>query len=517
MNRKLLHTPALILLVCLLTFGGHSQQKWQWSSALKEGRYERNMTAFSDQKSRVFVATELSKKDKSFRIVELELQTMHERGARDFNFPDIEGQRPIFDEVLFFGQRILACATTYSKEEELVRSWAFWCSVDSGITGGPILLSEHPSGRRTDDKMFGYVLNSDSTALLIHPRENFAIKNSRKPSYRLVDENLETIWEKNLDFPAPVDLLVNKEYRVDKNGQLYMLSGVAKQIKARKETQALRSEGFSVAIYNPDENKIKEFEVDLDEKWVHSADYAISDDGNLIIAGFFSNDRYFSITGTYFFKIDGNTKQIAAKSLNPFTEDYLKLFSKNRNDKFETELEDVYFDNLFLTKDDGVILTGENYNYSLQYRTDITTGRQQVMYYYYYNDVVSVRLDNEGKEMWAARTPKFQETVNDDGTRSSYAAAISNDALYLVFNDNPVNSERWTEDNTASLKVFNNNRRDIVSSATILRDGQQTRNNPQGNNEGSTLLNPKFNLRVGNSLIVMARTRKEVRFARIQF
>ena len=296
-----------------------------------------------------------------------------------------------------------------------------------------------------------------------------------------------------------------------------MLSGVAKQIKARKETQALRSEGFSVAIYNPDENKIKEFEVGLDEKWVHSADYAISDDGNLIIAGFFSNDRYFSITGTYFFKIDGNTKQIAAKSLNPFTEDYLKLFSKNRNDKFETELEDVYFDNLFLTKDDGVILTGENYNYSLQYRTDITTGRQQVMYYYYYNDVVSVRLDNEGKEMWAARTPKFQETVNDDGTRSSYAAAISNDALYLVFNDNPVNSERWTEDNTASLKVFNNNRRDIVSSATILRDGQQTRNNPQGNNEGSTLLNPKFNLRVGNSLIVMARTRKEVRFARIQF
>lgn len=333
----------------------------------------------------------------------------------------------------------------------------------------------------------------------------------------MVDENLETIWEKNLDFPAPVDLLVNKEYRVDKNGQLYMLSGVAKQIKARKETQPLRSEGFSVAIYNPDENKIKEFEVDLDEKWVHSADYAISDDGNLIIAGFFSNDRYFSIAGTYFFKIDGKTKQIAAKSLNPFTEEYLKQFSKNRNDKFETELEDVYFDNLFLTKDGGVILTGENYNYSLQYRTDITTGRQQVMYYYYYNDVVSVRLDNEGKEMWAARTPKFQETVNDDGTRSSYAAAISNDALYLVFNDNPVNSERWTEDNTASLKVFNNNRRDIVSSATILRDGQQTRNNPQGNNEGSTLLNPKFNLRVGNSLIVMARTRKEVRFARIQF
>ena len=193
MNRKLLHTPALILLACLLTFSGHSQQKWQWSSALKEGRYERNMTAFSDQKSRVFVATELSKKDKSFRIVELELQTMHERGARDFNFPDIEGQRPIFDEVLFFGQRILACATTYSKEEELVRSWAFWCSVDSGITGGPILLSEHPSGRRTDDKMFGYVLNSDSTALLIHPRENFAIKNSRKPSYRLVDEMLVNI------------------------------------------------------------------------------------------------------------------------------------------------------------------------------------------------------------------------------------------------------------------------------------------------------------------------------------
>jgi hypothetical protein len=517
MKNFLMLTFSLVSVAFLMPHRGIGQQKWQWSSAIKDGRYERNMTAFSDQKNRVFIASELSKKDKSFRIVELELQSMHERVTRDFNFPDIENQRPIFDEVLFFSGRILACATTYSKDEELVRTWAFWCSTDSGITSGPILLGEHPSGRRTDEKMFGYVLNTDSTALLVYPRENFAIKNSRKPSYRLVDQNLETIWEKNLDFPAPVDLLVNKEYRVDKNGQLYMLSGVAKQVKARKETQALRSEGFSVAIYNPEENKIKEFEVDLEEKWVHSADYAISRDGDLIIAGFFSNDRYFSISGTYFFKIDGTTKQITAKSLNPFSEDFLKQFSKNRNEKFETELEDIYFDNLFLTQDGGVLLTGESYNYTLQYRTDITTGRQQVMYYYYFNDIVSVRLDKEGKESWSARTPKFQETVNDEGSRSSYAATLSNDVLYLVFNDDPVNAERWTSDSAASLKVFNGNRRDVVAAAAILDNGKQSRNNPQGTNMGMSLLNPRFNLRVGNSLIVMARTRKEMRFARIQF
>lgn len=474
------------------------------------------MSVLTDHKKSLFITTELNKKGKAFRIVEVSINDMKIKEEREFDFPQVDGQKPIFDRVLFFGGRILACATTFSKEEELVRSWAFWCSVDSGITAGPILLSEHPSSRRADDNMFGYVLNTDSTMLLVYPKENHAVKNTRRPSFRLLDSHLETIWEKNIDFPATADMLVSKEFSVDQNGQLFLLSGYTKQLKGRKETLPLQTKGFSIATYNPDENKIKEFEVELDGKWLHSTEYVLSDSGDFIIAGFFSNDRYFSIAGTYYFKIDGNTKQIVAKSLNPFSNEFLSEFSKNRNGESPTELEDVYLDNLFLTPNGETVLTAENYLFSLQYRTDITTGRQQVMYYYYYNDIVSVRLDREGKEKWVRRTPKFQETVNDNGENSSYATIVSDNNLYFIFNDDQANSERWTADNSASLKVYSGNRRNVVASATILTDGIQSRNNPQGTEEGIQL-NPKVSVRVGNYLFVMAQSRKEKRFARIQF
>jgi hypothetical protein len=178
---------------------------------------------------------------------------------------------------------------------------------------------------------------------------------------------------------------------------------------------------------------------------------AINDERDIICGGFYSEKGTFSIKGSYFLKIDGQTQEIKAKSFKEFGIDFITQHMTQRQEKKakkkaakgkNIELYEYDLDNIILRDDGGAYLIGEQFFVKVVTRT--TTGSNghtstSTTTYYYFNDILVINMSPSGEIEWTEKIPKRQRTTNDGGFFSSYALSVVKDKLYFVFNDHPKN------------------------------------------------------------------------------
>ena len=372
---------------------------------------------------------------------------------------------------------------------------------------------------------FDLVISRDSSKVMLYNQLPYQKNEPERFAFRVFDNQFNELWTKDIVLPYNDNQFAVEEYRIDKNGNIYLL-GVLYQDRVRVRRQGRPNYQYIILAYSKEGTVVQEYKIDLSEKFITDLTFRIANDGKLVCSGFYSDKGTYSIKGTYFFRIDPETKSIFNKNLHPFDFDFLtEHMTEGRKEKAQkaeesgkvkrsTELYQYSLDELILRSDGGALMVAEQYYvYERSYRYFDNTIRYD--YYYHYNDIIVVNIRPNGEIEWTSRIPKRQETVNDGGYFSSYAMSIVKDRLFFIFNDN----SRNFEENNASRRLYNfNGRYSVIALTELRKDGSSTTYPFFTNSDADIITRPKICKQVGSRrMIVYGERGRTYRFANLEF
>jgi hypothetical protein len=300
------------------------------------------------------------------------------------------------------------------------------------------------------------------------------------------DEKFEKKFEKKLVLPYRSETIEINDWKIDSEGTLWFLTGVLPTKKAGAHDSGFQNLKRHILFsYDAGANKLKEFDVSLKDRWVVALTFEELPNHQIGIGGFYSNDPTFSIAGTFFIRIDGESKSVVSTGLMAFDKDFIRDF--NLNGTFSKELNDYYFDYFIPSNDGGAWFLAEQFYLTEQFMMDGSTGRQSISYTYYYNDILVVKVSPEGEILFTKRIPKSQYSINDGGPFLSYSLAVQNDELNMVFYDHEDNTSL---DSRFDPRSMSNVRKARLNVITVNSTGELSREQLPAF-ENKRLVNPK--------------------------
>ena len=164
----------------------------------------------------------------------------------------------------------------------------------------------------------------------------------------------------------------------------------------------------------------------------------------LDVCGFYSDRRYGTTTGAFYFTLNTETLDPITTSLEPFSEELKRGMSIGLRGRGKRPVQaDFQFRDFIRRADGGSYVVAEVYYFTVQ---QITNSRGQVVrtdYIYSYLDVVVLSITPDGKVEYMALVPKQQVTRNDNGRYSGLLWTVRDSDLVLVYNDARKNEARW--------------------------------------------------------------------------
>lgn len=278
-------------------------------------------------------------------------------------------------------------------------------------------------------------------------------KNDESYSVVMYNSSFEQTWKGKITIPKSQDLFEVRRISLEDDGTIYI---TGRELQERKEARQSRKEGrptYTYFIYHFTEEgqTVTEIDLDLKDKFLIDAYAKTNPDGNIVVAGFYSETGSTSIKGVFYELIDSRTEEVLMRKLNPFdkefvTEYYSKIEKrsvdrKERSRGEEPELESFDMRDLILKEDGGGTLIAEQYYLYVQPVTTTSNGvtTTRYVYHYYYNDIIVLNFDASGNLVWNCKIPKRQHSIDDDGYYSSYCMAAIGDKLYFIYNDKAKN------------------------------------------------------------------------------
>ncbi len=374
-------------------------------------------------------------------------------------------------------------------------------------------IGEIPTRGLTGTGLFDFSLSRDSTKILLYNQLPTGKKDPESFAFRVFNDQFEEMWSKDIILPYNNNQFTVEEYRVDNEGNVYLL-GVIFMDKSKRRRQGKANYQYVILAYENNGEDFTEYKVEENEKFITDLTFRIGNRGQLICAGFYSEKRSYSIKGTCYFKIDRKNKEVLDRNFRAFDFEFLtEYFSdrkkrkaqrnkeKGRMDKVP-EMYNYALNDLILRSDGGAVLVAEQFY--IYEQDDFNTfganrfgfnNNMRIITYYNYNDIIVVNIKPTGEIEWATRIPKKQTTTDDGGYYSSYAMSIIRDKIYFVYNDNGRN---FNLDGKTSSKFYNfNGRSSVIALAQISKDGSLQTFPMASNRDVGTLARPKVCKQIG--------------------
>ncbi len=396
-------------------------------------------------------------------------------------------------------------------------------------------------------------ISKDTSKILIY---SMLPKKKKKPerfALQVLDQDFNQLWDKEITLPFNDSNFSVEEYRVDNDGNVYML-GVIYEDQSRFRRSGKPTYQYVLFAYRNNGTEVEEYKVDLGDKFITDLTYRVAKNGDLVFSGFYSDRGTYSVKGTYFFRLNPTTKEISNKNLKAFDFRFLTEYmsdgkidkarkaDKKGDKKRGPELYQYALDELILRSDGGAVLIAEQFFVEERYDYDranrgfgygygyglygsrfnrwnnpygFNNRYQDQVYYYNYNDIIVVNIKPTGEIEWTARIPKHQETSNDGGYFSSYAMSIVRDKFYFVFNDNPKNYDP----NDKSNRLYNyNGRNSVITLAAVDKNGQVQIDPVFDNRQAGITTRPKICKQIGrNEMLIYGERGRKYRFGSLKF
>ena len=332
--------------------------------------------------------------------------------------------------------------------------------------------------------------SKDSSKVLIYNAYPEERKTPEKFTINVLDDSFNFLWTKEVSLPFDDRSFYLENYQVNNEGSVFLLgSNIPKKSTLKNE---LPVQAYYLYIFKSEGSIQNTYPIVLEDKVITDLTFRVATNGDIIIAGFYSEKDLNSIKGTFYMSLDGKTGELLRSSTRPFDFDFLTVgFSERKkrrareaeeedNQRRKAELGNFSLDKLLLRSDGGAVLVAEQSyvyvredrlnDYYLPYRYRYSpysyNNRYNREYVYNYNDIIIANITPSGEIEWASRVPKRQKTINDGGILSSYVMASGPENFYFIYNDHPGNLENTNE----KLRTFQGS--GVMTICIVNKDGE---------------------------------------------
>ncbi len=377
-------------------------------------------------------------------------------------------------------------------------------------------LSQRHSG------LFGVERSQDDSKLLIYYQQPKGKGGSDEFGFVVFDQSFKKLWDKRTKLPYDDEIFEVEDFEISNEGDVYLL-GIVFKDKKKVKRKGEPNYQYRVLGYTDEGDRYEEYPVENEGYFFTDMQMEVTKEQNIICAGFYSEKGTFSIKGSYFIKLDAQTKSVLSEDFKQFDLDFITQNLTNAQVKKakkgkKTELYSYRLDDIVIREDGGAVLVGEQFfvNTFTTTTRDANGFTQTVTTsYYHYDDIIVVNINPDGTIEWAEKIAKRQSTTNDGGFFSSYALGVVGSRLYFVFNDN---GENLIYNGTGKPAYFDGYRNGIVSLVEVNGLGQQKRSALFRSREVDVLTRPKVCEQVSkNELVIFGQRKKTHRFAKILF
>lgn len=388
-------------------------------------------------------------------------------------------------------------------------------------------IEQLPYEKRKFKGGFGVVSSEDNKKLLIYLGKPYEKNSHEKFGFTILNTNLDVEWKKEVELPYTEQLFSVQDYKITNNGDVYILGKEYKEEKSKRNKHKPNYKYHIIAYLNKG-NSIKDYEINLNDKFITDIAYNIAENGDLVCSGLYSETGTYSIKGAFFLAIDSETKNIKNNNLKKFDEDFItqgwtdKAIAKAKKKKIKKdksiEMYEYDLKDFILREDGGAVLIAEQFFVRIVTRTYTDSqGNMRTTndYHYYYKDIIVININNEGQIEWATKIDKYQHSVNDGGYYSSYVLQIDEDKLHIIYNERA--RKYFEKEERKQL-----NRKDKNASLTIITTVQSN-----GDHSKEILINvsnentypvPKFSEQINDKQLLMyTRKMKKRKFALVNF
>lgn len=373
---------------------------------------------------------------------------------------------------------------------------------------------------------FDYSLSDDSSKIILFYYLPYEKNESEKFGFHVMDQEMNQIWANDIFLPYTDELFEIESHLLDNFGNVHVL-GKKYFDKPKDRKKGNPNYHYVILSYLKGEEKVREYDVKLDGKFLNQMLITINLDHELICAGFYSNKGTAVADGSYYLKIDSETREIVVKNFKEFDIDFItqNMTDKEENKarKKEAKGKDVEIwaydlDGSVMADDGSIFLVAEQYYVETKTTTTTTNGvpKTKITNYYHYNDIVVVRIDFMGNILWAEKIGKKQRTVNDEGFFSSYNLNVVGDKLYFVFNDHPDNE--FLRENEDEYETFRGNKKSMIAIVEMDADGKHNRTTLVSAKEAGVMTRPKVCEQISSDeMILFGQRGKNQKFAIVTF
>ena len=369
---------------------------------------------------------------------------------------------------------------------------------------------------------FDIKLSRDSSKLMIYYNVPSRTKENEEYGFHVFDKSLNKIWEKKFVLPYSQELFEVVNHKVDKNGNVYLLGKLYNKIKKNRRKGEANFK-YLVISYKKEGTEIKEYPIDLGGHFLTDMQIAINDNQDIICGGFYSELGTYSVKGSYFLKIDGETARVESTNFKEFQIDFItqnmKRGEESKARKQEVkgknvELSNYQLSDIIIKDNGGAILIGEQF-FVTTYTGTSSDGSRYTVSKYFYNDIIVINISSSGQIEWAEKIAKSQRTTNDGGIFSSYALAVAKNKLYFVFNDHPAN---LSEERKGIVHTFTRSKKTIVVLVEMDGSGNQKREALVSSGDTNMLTKPIVCEQISSSEMILFSQRKKIQsFAKMIF
>jgi len=421
------------------------------------------------------------------------------------------------EKVIYLNGKFFVFSSFYSRNKQM--NYAY---VQTISEKGQLNPEIHPvdsivADSKRNTGLFKIVLSADKKHFLVSHTEPLDMYPFERFSCKILNEDLSPFWKKDFELPYKDKQFHIAKYCLDSAGNLFILVNIDKD----KENQARNKPAYrySIFAYFCKRDQLREYTIDLGDKYISEITCDLNAAGDLICAGFYSKNSESSQAGTFFLKIDKTSTEVAERNIHEFDKDFLMEFMTERKVDKGKELYNFDIHYLLLRDDGSAVMIAEQYFMDIVSYYNPASRSYSYAYHYYYNDIIVVGFDPKGQTTLLKKISKYQHTVNDGGPYSSFVLVDGKDMLHFIYNDNPDNSHRSeSEIAHGHVENMNNPGRSVVVMVSMDMKGNTQRTQLLDNHarKNKCWFRPKMNKNITEKdLILFSGTGKYYRLGRV--
>jgi len=307
----------------------------------------------------------------------------------------------------------------------------------------------------------------------------------RRLSYALFNQDLQMIWEKDVNIGKPDQNFSIIGQRLFGN-DIYIFARNKSDGGSGKQKNKPFDEFIVFHIADGSDEAV-EYKQDINDSRLSEFIISLDNAGDIMIAGYYTTEKSVGYKGYFTAIFDPETKEMTDLKRYDFSPELVRAFESARDKrkmdrKEEKRGEERGMTNLETRKiikrsNGGRYLVGEQYYMYVTTTTD-SKGNVRYTYHYMFQDIIVSALDASGEEEWTIKVPKNQHLVN-----TTYGASVSafeyNDNLYLFYMDHIKN--KGLDENSAPVQY-----RSFKDGALVM-----TRISPDGKPETNFLFDTR--------------------------